>query len=229
MDGIEKITARILDDARREADEIAAQAKQKADEIAGRYAKQAEQEAQAILARGEKAAAERLERLESAAGMERRKMLLAAKQQVLAEAFEKALDDLCALPEQEYIELLAALAVRAARSGKEQLIFSVSDRARVGKQVVMAANELLVKDAAPALPDGLGETKVGAFLDKVVRNTAAMVTGAGMLTLSEQTRNIRGGFIMSDGDVEVNCAFEPLVRMQRETLEKEVADILFAI
>lgn len=228
MDGIEKITARILDDARREADEIAAQAKQKADEITRRYAEQAQQEAKAILSRGEKAAAERLERLESAAGMERRKMLLAAKQQVLAEAFEQALDDLCALPEQKYIDLLAALAVRAARSGKEQLIFSAADRARVGKQVVMAANELLVKDAAPALPEALGESKVGAFLDKVVRSTAAMVTGAGMLTLSEQTREIRGGFIMCDGDVEVNCAFETLVRMQRETLEKEVADILFA-
>lgn len=228
MDGIEKITARILDDARREADEIAAQAQAKAGEITAQYAGQAQQETETILTRGEKVAAERLERLESAAGMERRKMLLAAKQQVLAEAFEQALDDLCALPEQEYINLLAALAVKAARSGKEQLIFSVSDRARVGKQVVMAANELLVKDAAPGLPDSFGESKVGAFLDKMVRNTAAMVTGAGMLTLSEQTRNIRGGFIMSDGDVEVNCAFETLVRMQRETLEKEVADILFA-
>lgn len=228
MDGIEKITARILDDARQEAERIGAQARQTADETAKRYAQQAEQESDAILKRGAKDAAERLERLESAAGMERRKMLLAAKQQVLAEAFEKALDNLCALPEQEYIDLLAVLAVRAARSGKEQLIFSANDRARVGKQVVMAANERLAKEVAPALPESLGETKVGAFLDKVVRNTAAKVAGVGLLTLSEQTRDIRGGFIMSDGDVEVNCAFETLVRMQRETLEKEVADILFA-
>jgi len=196
MDGIEKITARILEDAKCEADEIAAQAKQKANEVAERYAKQAQQEAQAILTRGEKAAAERLERLESAADMERRKMLLAAKQQVLAEAFEQALENLCSLPEQEYIDLLAGLAIKAAHSGKEQLIFSAADRARVGKQVVMAANERL--------------------------------GGRGALTLSEQTRNFRGGFVMSDGDVEVNCAFETLVRMQRETLEKEVADVLFA-
>lgn len=228
MDGIEKITQRILEDAKREAEEIAAQAKQKANEVAERYAKQAQQETQAILSRGEKAAAERLERLESAAGMERRKMLLAAKQQVLTEAFEKALNDLCSLPEQDYIALLSALAAKAARSGKEQLIFSAADRARVGKQVVMAANELLVKDAVPTLPEALGESKVGAFLGKVVQSTAAMVTGTGMLTLSEQTRNIRGGFVMSDGDVEVNCAFETLVRMQREKLEKEVADVLFA-
>ena len=199
MDGIEKITQRILEDAQREAAQTAAQADQKAQEIRGRYDDQAKQEAQAILARGEKAAAERLERLESAAGLERRKLELAAKQQVMQEAFDRALDDLCSLPEAEYIELLAVLAVKAARSGREQLIFSPQDRARVGKQVVMAANELLVKDAVP-----------------------------GMLILSEQTRPIRGGFVMSDGDVEVNCAFETLVRMQREKLEKQVADILFA-
>lgn len=228
MNGIEKITQRILEDARREAAQIADQAAQKAQEIRAQYDVQAQQETATILSRGEKVAAERLERLESAAGLERRKMELAAKQQVLEEAFQKALDDLCQLPESEYIALLAALAVKAARSGREQLIFSAKDRARVGKQVVMTANELLVKDAVPVLPDNLGDSKVGAFLGRVVQNAAAKVAGTGMLTLSEQTRDIRGGFIMSDDDVEVNCAFETLVRMQREKLEKEVADILFA-
>jgi V/A-type H+-transporting ATPase subunit E len=32
---------------------------------------------------------------------------------------------------------------------------------------------------------------------------------------------------MVDGDVEINCAFETLVRLQREKLEKEVAKVLF--
>ena len=54
-----------------------------------------------------------------------------------------------------------------------------------------------------------------------------MVTGTGLLTLSEETRNIRGGFILVDGDVEVNCAFETLVRLQREKLERRAAEILF--
>ena len=79
----------------------------------------------------------------------------------------------------------------------------------------------------PELPGSITDTKVGAFLGKVVNSTAAIVTGTGMLTLSEETRNIRGGFIMLDGDVEVNCAFETLVRLQRERLEKEVAQALF--
>lgn len=228
MDGIEKITGRILEDARNDAQAADAQARERVQAIRDEYDKQAQRECVDIVSRGEKAAAERLERLDSAAQMERRKLELAARQQVLGEAFEKALDDLCGLPEQEYIDLLAALAAKAAVSGREQMIFSERDRARVGKQAVMAANELLVKDAVPALPDSLGEGKVGAFLDKVIQTTAAKVTGTGMLTLSEQTRPIRAGFVMSDGEVEVNCAFETLVRMQREKLEKEVADILFA-
>ena len=68
---------------------------------------------------------------------------------------------------------------------------------------------------------------MGAFLGKVVNSTTAMVTGTGMLTLSEETRPMKGGFVLVDGDVEVNCAFETLVRLQREKLEKEVDQVLF--
>ena len=93
--------------------------------------------------------------------------------------------------------------------------------------MVVAANEALVKGVAPELPEAIPESKVGAFLGKVVNTTAAMVTGTGLLTLSEETRPIKGGFIMVDGDIEVNCAFETLVRLQREKLEKEVAGVLF--
>ena len=49
----------------------------------------------------------------------------------------------------------------------------------------------------------------------------------GRLTLSEQTRPIQGGVILSDGDVEVNCSFETLVRLQRGALDRPVAQILF--
>jgi V/A-type H+-transporting ATPase subunit E len=38
---------------------------------------------------------------------------------------------------------------------------------------------------------------------------------------------MRGGFIMADDNVEVNCTFETLVRLQREQLERDVANVLF--
>ena len=227
MEGINKITARIAQDAQAEIAKLNEQTQAQIQELRTQTQAQVERETAETLARGQKAADERLERLTSAAQMERRKLELAAKQEVLGEAFDLALEQLCALPDGEYVQLLTKLALEASSTGKEQLIFSQKDRARVGKQVVVAANEALVKGVTPELPDTISDTKVGAFLGKVVSSTAAMVTGTGLLTLSEETRPIKGGFIMGDGDVEINCAFETLVRLQREKLEKQVAEVLF--
>jgi len=227
MEGIEKITAKIAQDAQADIARLDRETQEQIEALRAQARAQAEKEGAEILARGRKAADERLERLESAAKMERRKLELAAKQEVLGEAFDLALEKLCTMPEQEYIQLLTGLALEASVTGREQLIFSAKDRAQVGKQVVVAANEAMASRVAPELPGAITDSKVGAFLGKVVNTTAAMVSGTAMLTLSQETRDIKGGFIMVDGDVEVNCAFETLVRLQREKLEKRVADVLF--
>ena len=227
MNGIEKITQRMEDDARRDINEILTAARAQADEITRRCREQADRESAAIVARGESAAAEREKRLESMAEMESRKLVLAAKQEVLDEAFTMALEKLCTLPDEEYIELLAALAVKAARTGREKVIFSRKDRNRVGKAVVTRANDALARKVAPRLPGDLTDTKAGAILDKVVTGASAILAGTGMLTLAEETRPIKGGIILSDGDVETNCTFETLVRLQRENISGEVAKVLF--
>ena len=195
MNGIEKLTQQIAADAQVEIDAILAEAKEKADAITADYAQRAEKAAAERLTKGTEAAAQREERLISMADMERRKDLLAAKQDMVGKAFDKALEQLCNLPDEECVAILTKLAVAASASGKEQLIFSQKDRKRVGKAVVLAANE--------ALKDG-------------------------NLTLSEQTRNMAGGFILSDGAIEVNCTFETLVRLQRGEMAGEVANVLFA-
>lgn len=228
MNGIEKLTQQISADAQAEIDALLADAQAKADAITADYAQRAEKAAADVLSKGEDAAAQREERLLSMAAMEGRKELLAAKQEMVSKAFDLALEKLCALPDEEYVALLARLAVAAATTGREQLIFSQRDRTRVGKAVVTAANEILAKAVAPKLPNEVTDTKAGSILDKVVTGASALLAGTGMLTLSEQTRPIRGGFILSDGDVEVNCAFETLVRLQRSEISGDVADVLFA-
>ena len=47
------------------------------------------------------------------------------------------------------------------------------------------------------------------------------------IALSKETAPIRGGFILRDQNVEVNCAFETLVRLQRAETAGAVAKILF--
>ena len=227
MEGIEKITEKIMLDAEEQITLLLAETDQKVAQIGQQAQEQAGRESAQLMEHGRLTAAERLERLQSAAHMETRKMTLAVKQEVLGEAFDLALEKLCTLPEQQYIDLLTELALEASSTGRERLIFSTKDRARVGKQVVVAVNERLVSQLAPELPGAITESKVGAFLGKVVNSATAQITGTGLLTLAEETREIKGGFIMVDDDVEISCAFETLVRLQRETLEKDVAKALF--
>lgn len=227
MNGIEKITQRIEGDAQQEIDAILAQARSEAAAITERARTQAEREKAELIARGERAANERFARLGSVAQLEERKLFLGAKQEMLDKAFDAALQKLCTLEDEAYIDLLCALTVKAVRTGKEKVIFSPKDRNRVGKQVVARANEVLARQVAPKLPEELTETKAGAILDKVVKTGSAILAGTGMLTLSEETRPIQGGVILSDGDIEVNCTFETLVRLQREAMAGEAAKVLF--
>lgn len=194
MNGIEKITGRIASDAAQEIESIQAEARRQAEEITARYAGQAERESQELLERGRRSAEERVERLASVAQLEARKLELAAKQEMLSKAYDKALEQLLNLPDQEYTALLADLAVKASSTVQEAVILSQKDRTRFGKQVVTLANEKR-KD--------------------------------GRLTLSGETRSIQGGLVLSDGDVEVNCTFETLVRLQRGELDREISKLLF--
>ena len=109
------------------------------------------------------------------------------------------LSKLLAMPEADYAALLARLAVSAARTGREEIILNPADREKLGEQVAAEANALLVKD---------GRT--------------------GALTVSQQTQPLKGGLLLSDGAVEVNCALETLVRLSRTDVTGEVSKLLFA-
>ena len=227
MDGIEKITAKIQSDNQAEIDQLTAQAQAQADEITAASKARAEALTRELSERGKQAAAEREERMASVAQLDARKVALAAKQEMLDKAFDLALEKLCSMEDDAYIELLAQMLVKASRTGKEQVAFSVKDRNRIGKAVVTRANELLAKAVAPKLPEELTDSKVGALVDKVVTGVSAIAQGTAMLTLAEETRPIRGGFILIDGKVETNCAFETLVRLERNNMAGEVAKLLF--
>ena len=143
MNGIEKITQRIDADTQAQIDEVLNRAREEAAKIAGKYQAQARAEAMELAAKNEKAAAEREERLVSAAQMESRKTALAAKQELVDKAYEKALQALCAMPDKQYTETVAALLAEAAPSGKGTVVFSAETRKRIGKAAVDLANEKL--------------------------------------------------------------------------------------
>lgn len=198
MTGIENITGRIQSDAQAEIDKINAKAKAQADEILAGYEAKAQKQKDALLEKGQKNAEEYGKRLVSAAEMEAKKSLLAAKQEMLDRAFDLALEKLLKLPEQAYVDLLAALVAQASVTGEETLLFNEKDLAGCGAKVAEKANALLKKQGKE-----------------------------GKLTPSKQTRKIQGGLLISDGAVEVNCALETLVRLLRSEVTGEVSKVLF--
>lgn len=204
MNGIEKITGQIDADVQKEIGAALDQARAQAKEIEARYESQAQTQGEALRRKGEQDAALRRERLVDVARLEARKTLLAAKQDMVGQAFDLALKKLLELPDQEYIALLAKLAVAASRTGREQVILSQKDRSRYGKQAVTMANDMLAKKAGPRAAES-----------------------AGMLTLAGESRPMAGGLILRDGRVETNCSFEALIHLQREALAAQVAKVLF--
>ena len=84
---------------------------------------------------------------------------------------------------------------------------------------------------AQAAPNGRGSVifaqeereRIGAA---AVRAANEKLHG-GKLTLAEETRPLKGGFILSDGKVEVNCSFDTLVRLQKAETAGAAAKKLF--
>ena len=227
MNGIEKITARIRQDADADVAAIRAQAEAQAAQIRAQYEAQAKVQAEKAAESCRQAARQRLERLESAAEMEGKTSLLTAKQACIDQAFAKAREKLLTLPEADYVELLAKLAARSSVTGREEIVLNRRDREAVGAKVAARANELLAQAAAPELPAELKESKAGSILTKVVTGASALLQGTAMLTLAPDTAEIEGGLILRDGQVEVNCAFETQLRLLRENMAGQVAQVLF--
>lgn len=68
---------------------------------------------------------------------------------------------------------------------------------------------------------------MASFLNKVAANVSAFAQGTAMLTLSEETRPMQGGFILKNGRIEVNCTFDAMIRSEREQTAGAVAKLLF--
>lgn len=193
MNGIDRITNRIEADAQAEIERILGEAREEAERILAQGHAQAEAEKAELTTRNKRIAAEREERLVSMAQMEARQVSLAAKQEMVEKAYALALEKLCAMPDDRYTQVVAALLVQAAPDGRGEVIFAPEDAKRIGEAAVAQANKTL----------------------------------NGTLTLSEEVRPIRGGFILKNGNVEVNGSFETLVRLQRAQTAGAVAKTLF--
>ena len=143
MKGTEKIIAHIGADAKAQADAILAQAEARCAGIREGYEQQAKQAYAERIRAGVKANQDRLDSMERLAKMEGRKAILALKQDMVAESFDRACDQLVNLPAAEYGTFLAKLAVKASVTHDEEVVLNARDRKALGDKVIEAANKAL--------------------------------------------------------------------------------------
>ena len=142
MKGIENIALRIREDAEKEAKDLLTRAEQRAAQARADADREAADLRENLRREGEADAQRQYDLLLAAQETEDRKQLLTAKQELVARAFQRAVEQLCALEDEPYALLLAKLAASAAETKQEKIILNERDTARVGSRVAEEANRL---------------------------------------------------------------------------------------
>ena len=163
MKGTEKIIAHITGDARTQAEEILRRADQQCAELRQQADQKAAQAYGERIRLGVKACEDQTDSARRITKMEARKSLLALKQEMVSQSFDKALTEITQLPREQYVAFLAKLAAQAAVTGTEQIVLNERDRKEIGADLVKAANALL-KGGKLTLSDKTGDFAGGLIL-----------------------------------------------------------------
>ncbi len=199
MPGAEKLIEKILAEANSQAETVLAEAKQRAAEISAKGEKEAEAKKKSLLESARNQGEERIRRAHTIAELDARKSILAAKEQMIEDTFKQAIERLQKVANKEYEDIILPMLISAAETGTEEVIVAAADKERYTPELLSKANKAL---------EAQGKQ--------------------GKLTLSAQTREGKGGFILRAGDLEINSTFDAILRMQLDKLEPDVAEILFA-
>jgi V/A-type H+-transporting ATPase subunit E len=198
MGKAEKLRQKILSDAEAEARKILEEGEAEARGITDEARAEADRATSQYKARAEADAAEHIRRLTSLRELEARKAVLAEKGRLIEEVFDRVLESLREKDRAGGYGLTRDLLLKAVETGTEEIIVAPDDRKAIGRALVDGVNSELVKAGKK-----------------------------GEVTLSEETREMRGGFILRRGRVESNSSFDTLLTMLRDDVESRVAGILF--
>lgn len=131
MSGLDKMKARILEEAEQSAGEILQKARADATAVIEAAGKEAEAGAAEAQKRAERGAAEDAKRTESSLDMKRKQAFLAAKQEMIREVTDAAYEKILNLDDEKYFELLEKMLEKHAAAREGRICFSEKDLNRI--------------------------------------------------------------------------------------------------
>ena len=200
MAGVEKIKEKILQDTDIKINEILEKARLQAKEIAEKANQKAAQRAKEISQKSVHEISEKKRIINSIVELEMRKDILSAKQKSIEEVFDKALERMNNLDGEKYEQVIFDMLMASVESGEEEIILSEDGKKKLSADFIKKANKAL---------ESVGKK--------------------GKLKMSDETRNISGGFILTGQGVEINNSFEAIIRLYRDEIEPKVAEIFFRV
>lgn len=198
MAGIENLKNRIIKDNEDRAKQIENDAKAKAEEVISQAKNKADEIMNNMKAKAEKDGQERKERLISRAQLDARNEVLSAKQEAIDMVLGNAVNRISQMDDKEYLDFIENLLLSSVETGEEEIIFSKKDKARIQPSFITVVND-----------------KLNAMGKK------------GLVKISNETRDIGSGFILVNGGLEINCSIESQIRLLRDSLEGDIANLLF--
>ena len=220
LNGLEKITDRILAEAQAKADKLLADADAACESITAEYAARAEAIKETLGNEAEREGMEHIARVKATAATKKRNLLLQTKSDLIDEVFQGALDGTQKLDDERYVDLLAGLLTAAML---EQLETEQSNLALYG-------DEAELPDAYEVLMNQRDRERFGAPVLAAARKKLAGKADEAKLSrirLADKTVSIDGGLVLRFGPIESNCSLSLLFAQLREELEGEVSRALF--
>lgn len=221
MNGLEKITDKILAEAEAEAKRITRDAEAEAARIKAEYEGRAEELRARLTAEAERDCTDLVARAKNSATVEKRNAILRVRGELVDETFDMTLHALRTQSGEKYTALLAGLLTAAFL---EQIEAEVTSRTLYGEEDAMAPARYEVLLCA-ADREAYGEELLSAVRTRLVGKVDR--DKLDLLILSDETAAIDGGLILRCGDVESNCSLELLFAGLRRELEGEVSHALF--
>lgn len=146
MTGLEKMQSQILDEARRSADEILEQARREAQETREEAEKKAQAESSRILGKIQTELKNIQERTISSCALQRRQILLEAKQEIIAQILEKAYHTLIEADEDTYFRIIRKMLGKYAAGQAGEICFSERDLKRMPEGFEKEIQEIAEKN-----------------------------------------------------------------------------------
>jgi V/A-type H+-transporting ATPase subunit E len=198
MAGAEKLIKKILGDAQSDADRYLRDAEEKKLRMHDELMRDIDKQRNLIEKEAEAAAKENKRRLAAVNDLEYRKQVLAAKQEMMSRARKLAFEMLRSVSDAEYIALMKKKLIGCAKTGGGTIAVSKRER-RLDEAFLSEVNAELKKTA-----------------------------GRGEVAFSPKKRlDIAGGFIYTDGGMEINVSLEALLEEAWRESEADAAKLLF--